>query len=476
MLGASSASAAWGGKNGKVIFWDFGVCCDRIWWVNPDGSDLSLLLEHSDQENDIDNMDIAPDGSALLFYDNKGGYLGLLPFDPLPSVPYGGIALDHYGYPHPAGLDRHASFSRDGNRILWVRYPGTDTASAGVWVINRDGSDKRQLVASTTADDPRWSPDGTTISYQDTGTTYTIAADGSGLPVPALTPFPPSPGLSPISPDGRKIAFVACCDADTGPVPQVYVSNLDGSDRVRLTDSVPCYPSYSGPCPSPYYDGPLITPGFVHWQTLPDPTPPVIQPTVSGPLGNNGWYTGKVSLNWSVDDPESNIASTAGCATSSITADTAALTLTCTATNRWGTSASSSVTVKRDATPPTAFYTGNAGVYATDQPVKIGCLASDPAPGSGSRQRPAPRSTAPAKASASAHTPSPPARPTTPATPARARQVSPSNNSSQATGRSGQQSTPTPPEKPKPSKAKPRPSAPRPPFRSTWTRPQPRPR
>jgi hypothetical protein len=383
LVGVSSGSAAWGGKNGKIVFWDFGRCCDRIWSVSPDGSDLSLLLMHATQLNEIQDMDIAPDGSALLFHDDNVGELGLLPLDSPQGLGSLGIVLDSYdGPPLAEGWDRHASFSPDGSRVLWVRYPGRDPAGpAGIWVVNRDGSGKRQLVAGTTVDDPRWSPDGSEVSYQDAGTTYVIPADGSGLPVSAAAPFALSPGLSPVSPDGRKVAFVDCCDADTGSVPQVYVSNLDGTDRVRVTASLPCPPA--DPECGNNVTAPFAFTGFVHWQTLPDPTAPVIQSNVAGQLGNNGWYVGDVTVNWSVDDPESAIASTAGCDRTNVTSDTASLTLTCSAKNRWGTSASQATKIRRDSTPPAIAYSGNAGYYTTSQAVKIACRAADPTPGSG---------------------------------------------------------------------------------------------
>ena len=82
-----------------------------------------------------------------------------------------------------------------------------------------------------------------------------------------------------------------------------------------------------------------------------DTTPPVVTPTVSGTLGNNGWYRSNVTVSWSVTDPESSVTSTSGCGTTVLTADTAGTTLTCTATTAGGT-ASNSVTVKIDKTDP----------------------------------------------------------------------------------------------------------------------------
>lgn len=83
-----------------------------------------------------------------------------------------------------------------------------------------------------------------------------------------------------------------------------------------------------------------------------DSTPPVIVPEVKGALGNNGWYRSNVTVSWSLTDPESGIASSTGCNTVTLTADTAGTTLTCLATNGAGLSTSDSVTIKIDRRPP----------------------------------------------------------------------------------------------------------------------------
>ncbi len=83
-----------------------------------------------------------------------------------------------------------------------------------------------------------------------------------------------------------------------------------------------------------------------------DSTPPVITPKVVGTLGLNGWYVSNVTVTWSAIDPESGIASSTGCGPTSVTVDTAGLTLTCSATNGAGLLSSNTVTIKRDATPP----------------------------------------------------------------------------------------------------------------------------
>ena len=86
--------------------------------------------------------------------------------------------------------------------------------------------------------------------------------------------------------------------------------------------------------------------------TIADVTPPVITAQVSGTLGNNGWYRSAVTVNWTVSDAESGIRSSTGCAPTNLTADTAGGTLTCSATNGVGLTASVPITIKIDKTPP----------------------------------------------------------------------------------------------------------------------------
>jgi hypothetical protein len=69
-------------------------------------------------------------------------------------------------------------------------------------------------------------------------------------------------------------------------------------------------------------------------------------------LGNNGWYRSDVAVSWTVVDNESAITSKVGCDSTTVADDTTGRTFTCSAISSGGT-ASQSVTIQRDATPPT---------------------------------------------------------------------------------------------------------------------------
>jgi hypothetical protein len=80
--------------------------------------------------------------------------------------------------------------------------------------------------------------------------------------------------------------------------------------------------------------------------------PTVVTPQVTGQLGQNGWYVGDVYVHF---DIQPAAATTAGCADQTVSTDTSPLgiTFTCEATSGEGEVTTQSVTVYRDASPPT---------------------------------------------------------------------------------------------------------------------------
>ena len=92
----------------------------------------------------------------------------------------------------------------------------------------------------------------------------------------------------------------------------------------------------------------------------PDTTPPVVSYalTPDSPDGNNDWYRSNVSLVWTVTEAESpgSLVKT-GCVDQSITTDQDATTYSCSATSTGGSAGPVSVTIKRDATAPSAVTT-----------------------------------------------------------------------------------------------------------------------
>jgi len=102
-----------------------------------------------------------------------------------------------------------------------------------------------------------------------------------------------------------------------------------------------------------------------------DVTPPVITLHVFGTQGANGWYVSNVLVNWDTSDPESGVQSTAGCAPTTLSADTTGTKLTCSATNTVGLTASQQTNIRLDKTPP-------AVTAAADRPADGGGFFNHP--------------------------------------------------------------------------------------------------
>ena len=95
-----------------------------------------------------------------------------------------------------------------------------------------------------------------------------------------------------------------------------------------------------------------------------DSTPPAISKTVTGTLGNNGWYTSNVQVQWTATDAQSAVVVDSGCGTQNFTTETAAATSSCSAHSAGG-SASDSVNLKIDKTGPTANLAVTGGTLGS---------------------------------------------------------------------------------------------------------------
>ena len=111
-----------------------------------------------------------------------------------------------------------------------------------------------------------------------------------------------------------------------------------------------------------------------------DGSPPGVEPVVSpaAPTGRGGFYTGPLTVSWNVADAASPIYASTGCGPTPVAGE-GSISLTCSARSLGGTF-TRSVTVLRDASPPSAPVI--AGISATrfraaKVPSAITCSASD---------------------------------------------------------------------------------------------------
>jgi len=102
-----------------------------------------------------------------------------------------------------------------------------------------------------------------------------------------------------------------------------------------------------------------------------DLTAPVVTPTVTGTVGDNGWYTSDATVQWATSDALSGLAPGASCEDVLVDTDQPSTTYTCNVLDLAGNSTTSTVTVKRDASAPVitrtvSGTTGDDGWYTSD--------------------------------------------------------------------------------------------------------------
>jgi hypothetical protein len=174
----------------------------------------------------------------------------------------------------------------------------------------------------------------------------------------------PAAGCSVVDAEDGNSTFAASLSAITG----THASDGLGNQTATCT----------------YTDAGGLTETVTATYSIYDPSAPTIGHTLvpASPDGDNGWYRSDVSLTWNVGEPESpNSLQKTGCVDQNITSDQTETTYSCSATSAGGSSGPVSVSIKRDATPPTVALVGGpangASYYFGSVPAAPTCTASD---------------------------------------------------------------------------------------------------
>jgi Tol biopolymer transport system component len=144
--------------------------------------------------------------------------------------------------------DSAPAWSPDGRRIAFIgarrRPPEVVSPPAEeIYVMDADGSDERRLTRNGARDGPvHWLPDGRIVFVScppregeyPTCSLVAMGADGTGREVLTRLGFT---STFDVSPDGRLVVYARLEGQSHYQHFELYVMNLDGSDRRRLTDN-----------------------------------------------------------------------------------------------------------------------------------------------------------------------------------------------------------------------------------------------
>ena len=186
--------------NGRITYAkEFGSNDYDVWIVNPDGSDPHQLIAGSYRQT---LCRWHPGGNKFVYcseYTTNAGEIWTADADGSNQVKLTDHLTDGY---HQSD----AVYSRSGNLIAYADYTESG-APAHVWVMNADGTDKRQITSEAGGQAPRfWWPQDSSIGYTQNGELWLHDLD-TDTNRQILKVTNGTIGWADLSTDGSKVVF-----------------------------------------------------------------------------------------------------------------------------------------------------------------------------------------------------------------------------------------------------------------------------
>jgi Tol biopolymer transport system component len=215
-------------QRGSILFWaDHGAPGPSLWGMRPDGSNPHLIYH---AYANAKRPSLSPDGSWIAFDGASPGRTPMSDFDVQVVRTNGNRRRTVAGT--SANNEVDAQWSPNGRRLAFSSWPRSgDWRSSSIWTVRRDGRRLRRIGRGQFA---RWSPDGKQLvldapTSKSDGSLFIIETDGTGRRQLTKTTHLDQPAGW--SPDGRWILFTRYRVNGTT---EIAVIRIDGSGYRRL--------------------------------------------------------------------------------------------------------------------------------------------------------------------------------------------------------------------------------------------------
>ncbi len=225
LVASLTASAAFPGKNGKIVFGSQHAGEDEIWVMNSDGTDRRNLTRHDGRKvSDIDPR-WSSDGRRIVFASDGTGTMQIWVMNANGSDPTQLTNLP--------GRNRYPAFTANGKQIVFQSVVG---GNFEIYRVNADGSGVTNLTNDAGVD---WSP---ATSARGKKIVFTSERDGNGhlyvwapdAPLVRVTNTAGYDYFANWSPSGNDLVFIR--EGASGEN-DIYLAHTDGSSERRLTDT-----------------------------------------------------------------------------------------------------------------------------------------------------------------------------------------------------------------------------------------------